>query len=187
MGEERGRPPRAGARRSPTDRAGRAAALALLAGAAALTACYGFSGGGGLPSHIRTAFVEPVRNQSTRFGISELLGQRLLEATRQRLGLRLAAEPEADAIVRATVTRYSDEPVNFEAREGVGADVFLRRVTVGARVEIYDVGEDRVLWQSSSVTGVGEYEPENQTEETALEIAIGNLVQSIVDGAQSQW
>lgn len=187
MGETGGRFPRSGARGSVREGPRRSGGVALLLGSALLAACYGFSGGGGLPSHIRTAFVEPVHNQSARFGISELLGQRLLEATRQRLGLRLAAEPEADAIVRATVTRYSDDPVNFEAREGVGADVFLRRVTVGARVEIYDVVEDRVLWQSSSVSGVGEYEPEDETEETALEIAIGNLVQAIVDGAQSQW
>lgn len=159
----------------------------LAAAILASSGCYGFSGGGGLPSHIRTAFVEPVRNQSPRFGLSEILTERLLDATRQRLGLRLAAEGEADAIVRATVTRYTDDAVSFEAREGVGADIFLRRVTIGARVEIYDAVEDRILWQSSSVNGTGEYEPESETEEAALEIAVSNLVQAIVDGAQAQW
>lgn len=168
-------------------RAGPRAVAPLALAALLCLGCYGFSGGGGLPSHIRTAYVEPVANESPRFGLSELLNERLLGAVRQRLGLQLASEGEADAIIRATIRQYSDNAVDFQAREGVGADVFLRRVTIGARVEIFDVVQDAVVWEAPSVTGVGEYEPESQTEEAALEIAMENLVQRIVDGAQSQW
>lgn len=168
------------------------AGLARVAGATLLLAagvagCYGFSGGGGLPSHIRTGYVEPVGNESPRFGLSEALTERLLQAARGRLGLRLAAETDADAIIRATVRQYNDDAVSFQAQEGVGADVFLRRVTIGARVEIYDAIEDQVLWQGAAVTGVGEYDPETETEEVGLELALENLVQKVVDGAQSQW
>lgn len=166
--------------------ASRAAAGAALA-ALALAGCYGFSGGGGLPTHIQTAYVEPVSNETSRFGLSELLTERLLEAARQRLGLRLASEGEADAVIRASVVRYGDDAVSFDASEGVGADVFLRRVTIGARVEIYDATRGEVIWQSSVVSGIGEYEPDSETEEVGLEIAMENLVQQIVDGAQSQW
>jgi hypothetical protein len=149
--------------------------------------CYGFSGGGGLPSHVRTAFVEPVENQTTRFGLSEVLTEQLLEATQSRLGLRLAAEQEADVIVRASIQRYSDDAVSFGAREGVGAEVFTRRVTIGARVEILDLVRREILWESSSVAGVGEYEPNTETEDEGTAVALENLVQKIVDGAQSQW
>ena len=149
--------------------------------------CYGFSGGGGLPSHIQTAYVEPVTNETTRFGLSETLTQMLLDVSRERLGLRLSSESEADAMVRATITRYNDDAVNFQAREGVGADVFQRRVTVSARVEILDLGRREVVWTSSSVSGQGEYDPESETEEEGLQVALENLVQKIVDGAQSQW
>ena len=173
-------------RRAPSlRRSGVRAAAVLLTGMAG--GCYGFAGGGGLPSHVRTAYVEPVTNESRRFGLSEALTERLLEVTRGRLGLRLAAETEADAVIRATIRQYSDNAVNFQAREGVGADVFLRRVTIGARVEIYDTIEDQTIWQSASVTGVGEYDPERETEEDGLQVALENLVQKVVDGAQSQW
>lgn len=165
---------------------GRVAGLLAAAGLA-VAGCYGFSGGGGLPSHIRTAWVEPVANETNRFGLSELLTDQLLQAARQRLGLRLASEGEAHAIIRATVRQYSDNAVDFQAREGVGADVFLRRVTIGARVEIYDAARDEIVWESAAVNGVGEYEPENETEEVGLQIAMENLVQQIVDGAQSRW
>jgi hypothetical protein len=151
------------------------------------TSCYSFSGGGGLPGHIRTAYVAPINNETTRFGLSEILTQELLDAARERLGLRLAAEAEADAIIRASIQRYSDDAVNFEAREGVGADVFQRRVTISARVEIFDVSRGESIWTNGALVGVGEYEPDSGTEDEGTEVALENLVQKIVDGAQSQW
>lgn len=153
----------------------------------AASGCYSFSGGGGLPSHIKTAYVEPATNQTSRFGLSELLTQQLLDAARERLGLRLAARGEADAIIRAVVRQYTDDAVSFEAVEGVGADVFQRRVTIGASVQIYDVVRDEVIWESTSVSGAGEYAPEQETEERGQDVALENLVQKIVDGAQSRW
>ncbi len=150
-------------------------------------ACYSFSGGGGLPGHVRTAYVEPVRNETSRFGLSEILTQELLDAARQRLGLRLSAESEADAIIRASIQRYSDDAVNFDGVEGLGADVFQRRVTISVRVEIYDAVRDEIIWSSSTLSGVGEYEPGSETEDVGTEVALENLVQLIVDGAQSQW
>lgn len=167
--------------------AARAAGPAIAVAGALLAGCYSFSGGGGLPGHIRTAYVAPAENQTTRFGLSEILTQELLEAARERLGLRLASENEADAVIRATIRGYSDAAVNFEAVEGEGANVFQRRVTITAEVMIVDLTRDRTIWSSSSVSGVGEYQPGSETEDQGTEVALENLVQQIVDGAQSQW
>ncbi|MFV1986049.1 MAG: LPS assembly lipoprotein LptE [Gemmatimonadota bacterium] len=159
----------------------------LVVVALASAGCYSFSGGGGLPSHIRTAYVRPVDNLSTRFGLAETLADELLTATRQRLGLQLAAEDEADAIITAVIRRYADAAVNFDAVEGTGADVFQRRVTITAEVEILDRRENAILWQSSGLSGAGEYVPGSETEDQGILVAIENLVQKVVDGAQSQW
>ena len=51
----------------------RAGAMAAIAMLAVLAGCYGFSGGGGLPSHMRTVWVAPIENESTQFGIAESL------------------------------------------------------------------------------------------------------------------
>ena len=158
-----------------------------LVAVSASTGCYSFSGGGGLPSHLRTVFVAPIENESTQFGLAESLMEQLLEASRTRLGLRLASETEADAVISATIRRYADEAVNFDAVDGVGADVFQRRVTVSVSVEILDVAENLIIWSTQGLTGNGEYQPGNETEEEALVVALENLVQQIVDGAQSQW
>ena len=103
------------------------------------------------------------------------------------LALWPVAEDEADAIITATIRRYSDAAVNFEAVEGTGADVFQRRVTITAEVEILDRRENAILWASSGLSGAGEYVPGSETEDQGTDVAIENLVQKVVDGAQSQW
>lgn len=148
---------------------------------------YGFSGGGGLPEHVRTVAIPPVENQTSQFALVDDFTSQVTEAVTGRLGAQLAAENQADAIVRATITGYDDEALNFEAQEGQGAQVFQRRVSIRASVEIYDVTRDRAIWSSQSVTGAGEYAPESETEDTGRRLALENLVQKIVNGAQSQW
>lgn len=180
-----GRAPPGGRRRRVGPRGAAAAALALLVATAGCV--YGFSGGGGLPEHIETIYVPPVKNQTTRFALSERVTQRLLDAVGGRLGAQTASENRADAVIRVTLTDYSDEALSFEAQEDVGADVFQRRVTLVASVEIEDRVRDNTMWSSASVRGTGEYAPEQEREDVAVEIAVEDLVQRIVNGAQAQW
>jgi hypothetical protein len=161
---------------------------ALLAAAVATGGCnYTFSGGGGLPSHVKTVYVPPVENNTTQFALTETLTQGLLDAARERLGVQLASEQDADATIEAALTRYEDSAINFAGVEEVGAAVFQRRVSITARVDIIDNAANEVIWSGSSVTGVGEYTPATETEALGQEIALENLIQKIVDGAQSQW
>ena len=169
-------------RRSTTFRIACSLTVAIATGG-----CYGFSGGGGLPPNMNTAFVPPVENQTTRFTLTERLTQSLLDAVGGKLGLQLAPENEADLIVTASITRYTDVALNFASRDQEAAVVFQRRVTITANVQILEVERNEIFWSSSSVTGVGEYQPESEPEEVGEEIAIENLVQKIVDGAQSDW
>lgn len=172
--------------RSTTFRTACSLAGGLLA-ASLVTGCYGFSGGGGLPSHMNTAFVPPVENETPRFTLTERMTQSLLDAVRSKLGLQLAAETEADLIVTARITGYSDVALNFDARQGETTQVFQRRITITAAVDIYDRQLEEMYWSSRSVAGTGEYQPEVEQEEVGETIALENLVQKIVDGAQSDW
>ena len=149
--------------------------------------CYGFSGGGGLPSGMNTAFVPPIQNDTPRFTLTERMTQSLLDAVGSKLGLQLAAENEADLIVTARITRYSDVALNFDTREGESTQVFQRRITITAAVEIFDTKLEEMYWSSNSVSGAGEYAPESEQEEIGERIALDNLIQKIVDGAQSDW
>jgi len=148
---------------------------------------YGFSGGGGLPSDIHTVYVPPVENQTSRFELTQELTQGLLDAVRGRLGAQPGAQNEADAVIRARITNYTDQAVSFQGRQDVGAQVFQRRVTVTASVEIVDLRKNQTLWSSGAVSGTGEYAPDKESDQDAIQLALDNLIQKIVDGAQSQW
>lgn len=163
-----------------------AAACTVLAVAALSSGCYSFTGGG-LPPHIRTIYVLPVENRTAQFELTEPFTRQLTDAIRGRLGVQLASRENADAEIRAEIIRYDDAATNFSGVENVGADVFQRRVTISARVEIVDLARNEIVWDGSGVSGTGEYAPDSETEQTGQDVALENLIQKIIDGAQSQW
>lgn len=167
-------------------RAERGGLLLAFASLLAAGGCYSFTGGG-LPPHIRTIYVLPVENRTAQFDLTEPFTRQLTDAVRGRLGVQLAARDNADAEIRAEILRYDDAAIIYSGVEDVGATVFQRRVTISARVEIVDLTRNQIVWEGSGVSGAGEYAPEAETEQAGQEIALENLIQKIVDGAQSQW
>jgi TolB-like protein len=147
---------------------------------------YGFAGGG-LPPHIRTVAIIPFDNQTADPQLTQEVTDAVREALERRLGLRIAGEPTADAVVRGSVTRY--EPgMTLSVQPGDvdrGLQVTRRRVLLTVTVEIIDQQAGRPLWQRQGLTVDGEYEPPNERE--GRQLALRKLVNDIVDGAQSQW
>lgn len=148
---------------------------------------YTFQAGTGFPAHIRTLAVIPFENETTRFELTQELHQVLLEELPRALGIRPSSEEVADAVVRGTITSYnSSSPLYSPGVGGGGAQVELRQVTVSVFVEIIDRVDNVILWDSRSVSGRGEF-LESEVEDVGRAEAIEQLVQQIVDGAQSNW
>jgi hypothetical protein len=160
------------------------ASLCLLV--AAGCGVYTFSGGGGLPGHIDSIAILPFDNRTTQFTLTQELTQELQDEVPGRLGLRAADEASANAVLRGEIIRYDERAVNYQEREG-GPIIFQRRVDITISAEIYDVVEDQVIWSSRALTASGEYLPDSQNELVGRQIALENIVQLIIDGAQSQW
>ncbi|KPK80039.1 MAG: hypothetical protein AMS25_10450 [Gemmatimonas sp. SM23_52] len=147
---------------------------------------YSLSGGGGLPGHIKSLAILPFDNQTTQFTLTQELTQALIDDVPGRLGVRPASEASADAVLRGTIVRYADDATNYQPDPG-GPVIFQRRVTIAISIEIYDVSQDQVLWSAGSLSATGEYLPDSGSEQEGRLLAIENLVQKIIDGAQSQW
>ncbi len=149
---------------------------------------YGFAGGG-LPAHIRTVAVLPFDNQTGEVALTQEVAEAVRLAMESRLGLRVASEEQADAVVRGSITRYeADQPLSFrQQNQGTTVSVTRRLVTISISVEIYDQVEDRVLWQRGGMRVEGEYEPPGEDEKKGRDLALETLVADLVDGAQSQW
>lgn len=150
------------------------------------TGClYGFAGGG-LPPHIRTVAILPFDNQTGEPTLTLEVSEAVREAMEGRLGLRPAAEEQADAVVRGTVSGYeSDRQVSFAQNQTGGVTVTRRLVLITVSVEIFDRTQEVMLWQRSGLRVEGEYDPPN--EQSGRREALERLVSDIVDGAQSQW
>lgn len=151
-----------------------------------LSGClYTFSGGSGLPGHIKSVAVLPFDNETANPEIPNELHRELREAFRSRLGLREAPEGRANAIVSGKIVKYEpDVPVGFSA-DPARATTARRRVQIAIDVEVFDPSTGRALFRRQGLSAEGEYaeraEPEGRRQ------AIERLINEIIEGAQSQW
>jgi hypothetical protein len=153
-----------------------------------LTGCnYSFRAGSFPPEHIRTIAIEPFENQTNRFELSAELYDQLLGNLPGALGIRTAGADVADAVVRGSITRFDVVTPNYTSGgRGQAAQVVQRQVNIAVSVEIIDLVENVILWESSNLSAQGEFAegaPELEGRQEAIEL----LVQRIVDGAQSNW
>ena len=164
----------------------RAAGLAFLA--PALSGCvYGFNAGTGF--QLETIAILPFDNQTTRLELTQEIHELLLQELPSALGLRLAGEEVADAVVRGTIRDYSLRAPNYRpgAQQGDRPEVLQREVALVVSVEVLDVAENLILWDNTSLRTVGQYLEASETEDVGKLEALELLVQGIVDGLQSNW
>jgi hypothetical protein len=135
--------------------------------------------------NIKTVAILPFDNLTPEPALTKEVNDAITDAIQGRLGLRPAAESNADAVVRGRIVHYeSDAPIAFQP--GIGhADVTKRGVQIAVDVEIVDQRNNKTLWQRQGLSEVGEYTPPQETD--GRKIALQKLENDIVDGAQSQW
>jgi hypothetical protein len=163
--------------------ASRLAPLLLLAGC-----LYSFAGGG-LPGHIRTIAVVPFDNTTSQPLIESEVESRMQRELPRNLGVRLAAEAAADAVVRGRITGYEETAAAIRPASGRDAvvPVVQRQIRVSYEAEIYDMREDRALWQARGQSVIGNFQPDNESPEAGRTRAVEELVRRVIEGAQSQW
>lgn len=166
----------------------RSCAIASIVLVTLVSGCnYSFRAGSFPPPHIRTIAIEPFDNETARFELSAELYDQLLRNLPGALGIRTAGADIADAIVRGSINTYDVVAPSYRAGEpGRAAEVLQRQVNISVSVEIVDLVENVILWESSNVTARGEF-PEGAPEDGGRLRAIELLVREIVDGAQSNW
>ncbi|MGD8727849.1 MAG: DUF4136 domain-containing protein, partial [Gemmatimonadales bacterium] len=152
---------------------GRSRRVAVTVALTALTssAClYGFAGGG-LPSHVGTVAILPFDNQTAEPALTQEVNDAVQQAMENRLGLRLASEETADAVVRGIIVRYEPDLLLSQVPGERQVTVTRRRVRLTLNIEIYDQVEGRTLWERSGLVVDGEYNPplEGRGREVALE------------------
>ena len=162
------------------------ASLLVLAGCS-----YGFAGGG-LPTEIRTVAVQPFENLTTDPTIAQQVNRSVRDAVEQRLGLRIVAESQADAVVTGTVRLYEpDQPVGFRGSgtgtgtRGNTVEVSKRLLRVTVDIVMTDVRNEKDLLKKRTFPADAQYDPGREAE--GRRIALELLINDLVKEAQSQW
>ena len=134
---------------------------------------------------VKTVAIMPFENDTPEPALTQEVNDAVREAVEARLGLRLAGEATADAIVRGRVVRYEpDLPVAFQPGQGQ-VTVTRRKVQLIVDVEIVNQREGKTVWKRQGLSVDGEYDPPQEAQ--GRKLALQKLVNDIVDGAQSQW
>lgn len=155
--------------------------------AVVVSACfYGFAGGG-LPAGVRTVAIIPFENETPSPDLTREVVDALRGEMRNRLGVRDAAEPRANAVVRGTIVRYDvDVPIAYTAdRSRNGATSARRKLLIVVDVAIVEQANGKTLFERKGLTGEAEYA--ERAEAAGRRQAINKIVSDIIEGAQSQW
>lgn len=144
---------------------------------------YGFAGG--VLPNVKTVAILPFENDTPEPALTQEVSEAVRQALEDRLGLRVAPEATADAIVRGRVVRYDpDLPIAIQPGQGE-LTVTKRKVQLTVDVEIVNQREGTTVWKRQGLTVDGDYDPPQEAQ--GRRVALQKLVNDIVDGAQSQW
>lgn len=158
---------------------GAGAVLALASG------CYGFSGGGGLPRHLKTVAIQPFDNQTPSPELQRELFDELRKVLRERLNLREAPEARADLVVRGAITKYDVDIIAGASADPNQTANNRRRLQIVIDIEIVDQTTGRTLMKRSNLSREGQYAEGGEV--NGRRNAIESLMADIVEGVQSQW
>ena len=121
--------------------------LALLAAAAALTACAALGGHSGppphpLPSNIRKLSIRPIINKTQQSGLEDLFALAVRDEFLRDGRYPPVPEKESDGIVQITIARYILTTLQYDA----GQNPTTYRLRIAVEVQLLDRASNKVLW-----------------------------------------
>jgi len=150
-----------------------------------LTGCLYSFAGGGLPPHIHTMAIVTFDNQTPAPEISKELYDQMRKELQKRLGVRDAPQERADALVHGVIASYdADVPVGFSANPQQAVTA-RRHLQLTIEIEILDQSSGKVLYTNKALRGEADYAERAEAEGRTQ--AIAKIVQTIIEGVQSNW
>ena len=160
----------------------------LAAGALACwpVSCAYYSTSAGAVGGIRSIAVPVAENETSEFGIGDLLSERIADAYARDGRLRVVDEESADAVLYLWIRSLDDAPFTYTAEEVT--EQYRFRVRVDAELVRSEDGEE--LLKLEGMEGWGTYDAALTDEEgrnRAVERALDMLIEEIVDRTTAGW
>ena len=133
--------------------------------------------------NIKSLAIPLFENQTTESGLREDLTDRLSQAFVDDNTLRVVPESRADAIIRGSVNSYSREAYTYNEAEVVSEYI----VRIGINVDFVEKKSGEVIWEEKNMSNWGTYDSAMQEEDDGKEMAIGKLVEDILNKTVKGW
>ena len=132
---------------------------------------------------IKSLAIPLFENQTTESGLREDLTDRLSQAFVDDNTLRVVPEGRADAIIRGSVISYSREAYTYSEAEVVSEYI----VRIGINVDFVEKKSGEVIWEEKNMSNWGTYDSATQGEDEGKEMAIGKLIEDILNKTVKGW
>lgn len=156
----------------------------------------GYSATSLLPGHLKTIYVEPVKNsiaytaEGQRNLYIPLLEVKVRNAIINRFlldgNLKITEPEKADLILKAELLNYASDELRVSDENTV--DEY--RITVTVSLELLDTSKQEVRWREGSFSGEETYNvsgPLAKSEETARQEAVEDLARRVVERTIEDW
>jgi HD-GYP domain-containing protein (c-di-GMP phosphodiesterase class II) len=121
-------------------------------------------------------------NQTTEYGLAELLTSETSQAFISDNTLKVVPEAQADAILRGAVVSYSREAYTYTAGETV--QQYICRI--GIKVKLEKADSDKAIWEDN-LSDIGIFDAATETEDNGKERAVQKLVDQIINKTVKNW
>lgn len=150
-----------------------------------MAGCLYHFNGGGLPPDVKTIAVVPFDNQTPVSDLQREISDSIRARLLNKLGVSNASVEKANAVVRGTIHRYQvDIPVGYSANTNV-VSTAQRKLEMVLDIDVTDQVTGKTLWSRKGFVVDAEYQEQDELQGRSQAIDI--VVNTIVDGIQSQW
>lgn len=142
---------------------------------------YSFSPGG--RGAFKTIAIPLFENQTSEYGIRELLTEGVINRFIQDGGMSVVNERNADAVLRGVIVEYRREPFTYDASERVKE----YRVTITIQARLEDPTKRSVVWEEKALSQWGVFQAEGEGDDDGKRRAIEKLAEDIVNRTVKGW
>ena len=145
---------------------------------------YTFSGST-LPAHLKTVDIPLFANKSLQNNIAETITEQISRKVVSSNLLRVVSG-RGDATISGTVISYSNAPQTYDSRGYRDVNVTDYAVTITATIEFTDNKSGNAIYKGT-ITGRGVYDFSTKREEDGVTLAIGEIVDQIIQNSVQSW
>lgn len=133
-------------------------------------------------SALTSIAVERFENKTPEFGLADRMTDDVIDAFIAEGSMKIVAEENAEAILSGTLVSYVRLPLEYTETD----EVISYAVTMGFDIVLKNSDDGSEIWKER-VSQQGIYQVDVETEEDGVQMAIGLLVEAIINKTTKSW